>query len=76
MVGALTAPREALRRDNGVSGVLALGNDNVLEWRPIQIGVTSAGRVQITTGLNDGDAVALPTEKVIKAGLKVTPVYP
>jgi HlyD family secretion protein len=73
---ALTAPREALRRNNGVSGVLVLGNDNVLEWRPIQIGVTSAGRVQITSGLNDGDALALPTEKVIKAGLKVTPVYP
>ena len=73
---ALTAPREALRRENGVSGVLALGNDNVLEWRPIQIGVTSAGRVQVTSGLKDGDAVALPTEKAIKAGLKVTPVYP
>ncbi|MGA2181615.1 MAG: efflux RND transporter periplasmic adaptor subunit [Bryobacteraceae bacterium] len=73
---ALTAPREALRRENGVSGVLALGNDNVLAWRPIQMGVTSAGRVQVTSGLKDGDAVALPTEKAIKTGLKVTPVYP
>jgi HlyD family secretion protein len=73
---ALTAPREALRRRDGVSGVLALGNDDVLEWRPIQMGVTSAGRVQVTSGLKVGDSVALPTEKVIKAGLKVTPVYP
>ena len=73
---AITAPREALRRDNGVSGVLTIGSDNVLVWRPIQVGVTSAGRIQITGGLNDGDAVALPTEKLIKAGMKVTPVYP
>jgi HlyD family secretion protein len=73
---AVTAPREALRRDNGESGVLALGADNVLEWRTVQIGVTSAGRVQVTGGLRDGDSVALPTERVIKAGMRVTPVYP
>jgi HlyD family secretion protein len=73
---AVTAPREALRRDNGIDGVLALGNENVLEWRPVQIGVTSAGRVQVISGLNAGDSVALPTERVLKAGMKVTPVYP
>jgi HlyD family secretion protein len=73
---ALTAPREALRRQDGVNGVLALGTDNVLEWRPIQMGVTSAGRVEVTSGLRDGDSVALPTEKAIKPGMKVTPVYP
>lgn len=72
----LTAPREALRRQNGIDGVLALANDNILAWRPIQIGVTSAGRIQVTSGLKDGDSVALPTERVIKAGMKVTPVYP
>jgi HlyD family secretion protein len=73
---AVTAPREALRRENGVDGVLALGNENVLEWKPVQIGVTSAGRVQVSSGLNAGDSVALPTERVLKAGMKVTPVYP
>ena len=73
---ALTAPREALRRQDGVSGVLALSDHDTLAWRPIQIGVTSAGRVQVLSGLNDGDSVALPTERVIKSGMKVTPVYP
>jgi HlyD family secretion protein len=73
---AMTAPRETLRRQDGVDGVLTLGNDNVLEWRPVQIGVTSPGRVQVTSGLKDGDSIALPTEKVIKAGMKVTPVFP
>jgi HlyD family secretion protein len=73
---ALTLPREALRRQEGVSGVLALGPNDILQWRPIQIGVTSAGRVQVTSGLSDGDSVALPTEKSVKPGMKVTPVYP
>ena len=73
---ALTLPREALRRQDGVSGVLVLGPDDTLQWRPIRIDVTSAGRVQVTSGLNDGDSVAMPTEKSVKPGIKVTPVYP
>jgi len=73
---ALTIPREALRRNNGVGGVMALGPDDSLQWRPIQVGVTSAGRVQVTSGLSDGDSVGLPTEKDVKPGMRVTPVYP
>ena len=73
---ALTVPREALRRQNGIDGVLALGADDMLQWRPIRIDVTSAGRVQVTSGLSDGDSVALPTEKAVKPGMKVTAVYP
>jgi multidrug efflux pump subunit AcrA (membrane-fusion protein) len=59
-----------------VSGVLLLGPGDVLQWRPVEIGVTSAGRVQVIGGLKAGDSVALPAEKVIKAGMKVTPVFP
>jgi len=73
---AVTAPREALRRQNGDNGMFVLGADNVLEWRPVQLDVTSAGRVQVVSGINAGDSVALPTEKSLKAGMKVTPVYP
>ena len=73
---AMTVPREALRRQDGMSGVFALGADDILQWRPIQIGVTSAGRIQVASGLNDADSVALPTEKSLKPGMKVTPVYP
>jgi len=73
---AVTAPREALRRQNGDNGMFVLGADNVLEWRPVQLDVTSAGRVQVVSGINAGDSVALPTEKSLKTGMKVTPVYP
>ena len=73
---ALVVPREALRRQNGASGVFALGPYDIVQWRPIQIGVTSTGRAQVAGGLSDSDSVALPTEKSLKPGMKVTPVYP
>ncbi len=73
---ALTIPREALRREANTSGVLMLSSDNTLVWRAIQTGITSAGRVQVLSGLKDGDAVALPTDRVLKQGMKVTPVFP
>ncbi len=73
---ALTIPREALRRQANASGVLMLSADNSLVWRAIQTGITSAGRVQALSGLNDGDRVALPTDRVLKQDMKVTPVFP
>ncbi len=73
---ALTVPREALRREANSSGVLMLSSENTLMWRPIQTGITSAGRVQVLSGLKDGDAVALPTDRVLKPGMKITPEFP
>jgi HlyD family secretion protein len=72
---ALTIPKEALRRANNQQGVLLLTGDKV-EWRPIAGGVSSVTRSQVTSGLNEGDSVALATTDPLKAGDRVTPVYP
>jgi HlyD family secretion protein len=72
---ALIIPKEVLRRDSGQTGVYLLGAGNRIEWRTVQIGISSLTKVQITQGLRDNDAVALPTDKPIKAGSKVEPVY-
>lgn len=72
---ALIIPKEVLRRDSGQTGVYLLGAGNRIEWRPVQIGISSLTKVQITQGLTDNDAVALPTDKPIKAGSKVEPAY-
>ncbi len=72
---ALIIPKEVLRRDSGQTGVYLLGAGNRIEWRPVQIGISSLTKVQITQGLTDNDAVALPTDKPIKAGSKVEPTY-
>lgn len=73
---ALVIPKEALRREGSQTGVYLLGPDERIQWRPVQIGASSLTRAQITSGLSDGDSVALPSEKPLKPGAKVDPIYP
>ena len=72
---ALSIPKEALRREEGRSGVLRLSG-NTVEWRAVKTGVASLTRVQVLEGLQEGDAVALPTGSTLTAGEKVTPKFP
>ena len=73
--GALTIPKEALRRDANGTGVFALAGGAV-RWRAIKAGSASINRVQILEGLTEADAVALPTSFTLHDGQKVAPVYP
>jgi HlyD family secretion protein len=68
---ALVLPREALRHDAGGDYVLALSGDTV-ERKNVKTGASSISLVQITSGLTDSDAVALPTETPLKPGDRVT----
>ena len=72
---ALTIPKEAIRRQGAEIGVFLLQQDHV-EWRKLTLGVSSYTRSQVLSGLNEGDAIALPSEKPIKSGSKVEPVFP
>jgi HlyD family secretion protein len=67
---ALVIPREALRHDAGGDYVLALKGDTI-ERRNVKTGASSVTLVQIVGGLNDGDAVALPSETPVKPGDRV-----
>lgn len=69
----LTIPQQALRRESGRTGVLLL-QDSMVEWRPVETGATSVTRVQIISGLAEGDRVALPSERPLKPGDRVRPV--
>jgi HlyD family secretion protein len=71
----LTIMRSALRREGTQNGVLVLAGDH-LEWRPVELGISSYAKVQVVSGLNEGDSVALTSDKPIKSGTKVQPVYP
>jgi HlyD family secretion protein len=73
--GALTIPKEALRRDANGFGALALSGDTV-RWRAVKTGASSISRVQILEGAAEGDAVALPTDFTLRDGDKVSAVYP
>lgn len=72
--GALSLQKEAIRRQGSETGVLLLRGDRVV-WRPVKLGISSYTKSQILSGLQEGDAVALPTEKPIKSGSKVEPIF-
>jgi HlyD family secretion protein len=70
----LVLPKEALRRQGSETGVLLLQKDRVM-WRKVTLGVSSYTKTQVLSGLMEGDAVLLPTDKPVKSGSKVEPVY-
>jgi HlyD family secretion protein len=69
--GALTIPKEAVRHDGGGDYVFVLRGDTI-EQRAVKTGNSSVTRIQVTGGLADGDAVAMPSDTPLKAGMKVT----
>lgn len=72
---ALTIPKESLRRENAGLGVYVL-REGKLAWQVVTTGASSVTRVQVRTGLAEGDGVALPSEIALKPGMEVRPVYP
>lgn len=71
---ALAVPKEVIRRQNGDTGVMLLQGDRVA-WRKVTLGISSYTKTQILSGLSDGDACALPSEKPLQNGTRVQPVY-
>jgi multidrug efflux pump subunit AcrA (membrane-fusion protein) len=72
--GALTIPKEAIQRQGAEAGTFVLSGRSVA-WKKIVQGLANTTRAQVR-GLNDGDAVALPTEKPLKDGMLVDPQFP
>lgn len=75
IANGLAIPKVAVRRDGGKTGVFILKGDR-LAWSLVNLGVSSFTKTQVLAGLSEGDSVALPTEKPLKDGLRVDPVYP
>jgi HlyD family secretion protein len=75
VAGGLTIPKEAIRTENGQTGVYVL-RDGEVEWRPIRIGASSITRAVVVSGLAQGDMVALRTEAPLHNGEAVHPVAP
>ncbi len=71
---AIALPKEALRREGTQNGVLKLQGSKVV-WQPISPGISSVTRIQVISGLSEGDAVALPVDRSLKSGDEVKPVF-
>ena len=72
--GAITIPREALRREASGLGVYVLDGD-VIHWRAVETGASSITRVAIAKGIGPSDLVALPTGETLADGERVKPVF-
>jgi RND family efflux transporter MFP subunit len=69
----IVAPIEAV--DHGETGarVLAVGRDGTLESRAVSIGMETADRIEIKSGLSEGDVVVVGSRAQLKPGTMVTP---
>jgi len=70
--GALVAPREAVHEDRGRHYVFILV-DGKVRRRDITVGVASAAKYEVLSGLSVNDRVALPAEKELRDGMEVRP---
>jgi len=73
--GALTVPKEAVRREAGVVDVYVLENGDTVRRRTVGTGASSVTRTQVTAGLKEDENIALASDKVLKDGDKVKPVF-
>ncbi len=69
----LTIPKEAIRTENGKTGVYVLREGHVA-WRLIQLGASSITRAVAVSGLAEGDMVALRAERPLRDGQPVRPM--
>lgn len=70
---ALVVPKEAVVEKNGKNYVFVINAQNVVEERAVQIGLTGDETVEIISGLNEGEHVAVNNLSRLRAGLVIKP---
>jgi len=60
--GALTIPRMALTKEGNSRFVFVMKKDGSLEKRAVKIGILNGSNVEIVSGLNEGETVAIKKE--------------
>ena len=70
---ALTVPLEAIVRNGGDATVLDVNSRNVLEERHVKLGLEDNSRVEVLSGLNEGDRVVIGNRSQFHPGQRVQP---
>lgn len=70
---ALTVPLEAVTRNGNDATVLAVNAQNIVEERHVRLGLEDEKRVEIVSGLNDGDRVIIGNRSEFHNGQKIQP---
>ena len=72
--GVLTVPVQAVDRGEGPNAkVLVVGADRRIQPRDVKLGLETADRVEVTSGLSDGNLVVVGNRAQLKAGTTVVP---
>jgi RND family efflux transporter MFP subunit len=69
----LTVPLEAVETNGSEGTVLVVNSQNTLEERKVNLGLQGSTRVQVLSGLSDGERVVIGSRNEFRAGMKVTP---
>lgn len=72
---AVTVPKAALRRQGEEMGAFVLSGQRI-EWRRVEIGAASEVKAEVRSGLRPGEAVALPADRPLSAGMEVQAAFP
>ena len=70
---ALLVPLEAVTRNQGEARVLAVNAQNLVEERKVKLGLQGKTRVEVLSGLNEGDRVIIGNQSQFRTGEKITP---
>jgi RND family efflux transporter MFP subunit len=68
----LTVPLEAVEmKDNGEGTVLLVGSQNMLEERKVTVGMQGSTRIEVASGLQEGDEVVVGSRNEFRSGMRV-----
>jgi RND family efflux transporter MFP subunit len=71
--GVLTAPVEAIDRNGNKASVFVVDASGKLQTRAVTLGLETPNRVEVLSGLQEGDLVVLGNRAQLRAGSAVTP---
>jgi len=68
--GVLVVPREAVHEEQGKHSVFVVAGDK-LQLRQVSVGISSASKYEVISGVAEGERVALPGDQVLRDGMAV-----
>jgi RND family efflux transporter MFP subunit len=70
--GALVVPMQAVDRTEKGATVMVVDDHSEIATRPVTIGIETEDRVELTTGVREGERVVVGNRSQLKAGQRVT----
>jgi RND family efflux transporter MFP subunit len=70
---ALTVPVQAVSGRAPTATVLVVGTDKRLEERPVNLGLETPARIEVLSGLHEGDLVVVGARANLRPGLLIAP---